>query len=38
MQYVSSIVGDDYLKEEIVDMLHEMRIWSQGEEKEYEED
>lgn len=32
MQYVSSIVGDDYLKEEIVDMIHEMRIWSQGEE------
>ena len=38
MQYVSSIVGDDYLKEEIVDMLNEMRIWNQGEEKEYEED
>ena len=38
-QYIASIVGDDYLHGELIDMVNEMKEWEQRENKRrYEED
>lgn len=37
-KYVSSVIGDDYIRDEVADMVDEMNEWFNSEDKNHEED
>ena len=37
-KYVSSVIGDDYIREEVADMVDEMNEWFNDKDNRHEED
>ena len=35
-KYVSSVIGDDYIRDEVADMVDEMNEWFNSEDKNHE--